>query len=43
MDGRNLSNSTLPKWQKNTKLGDVVKIIPDFVKGVLKFESYNFY
>ena len=43
MDGRNLSNSIIPKWQKNTKLGDVAKLIPDFVKSVLKSESYNFY
>ena len=43
MDGRNLSNSILPSWNKNTKLGDIAKIIPDFVKSVIKSESYNFY
>lgn len=43
MDGRNLSNSIIPSWNKNTKLGDIAKLIPDFVKNVIKSESYNFY
>ena len=36
MDGRNLSNSIIQKWNKNTKLGDIAKIIPDFVKNMIK-------
>ena len=43
MDGRNLSNSIIPNWAKTTKLGEVAQIIPEFVKNVIKSESYNFY
>ena len=39
MDGRNLSNSIIPTWSKNIKLGDIAKLIPDFVKSVIKSDS----
>ena len=37
------TNFCFPNLMDDTKLGDVAKLIPDFVKSVLKSESYNFY
>ena len=43
MDGRNLSNEIIDKWDPKMSLYDVALLIPDFIKKVLSNSNYTFY
>ena len=43
MDGRNLSNSIILKWNPLISLSSIAKTIPVFIKQILLSTSYHFY
>lgn len=43
MDGRDLSDEIITKWNSEMSLYDVALLIPNFIKKVLTSTNYNFY
>ena len=43
MDGRDLSNEIIAKWDSEMSLYNVALLIPNFIKKVLTNTNYNFY
>ena len=43
MDGRDLFDEICPKWSDNSKLEDIVKGLPTFLRKVVTTPGYKFY
>ena len=43
MDGRDLFDEICPNWAENSKLEDIVKGLPTFLRKVVTAPGYKFY
>ena len=43
MDGRDLLNEICPNWNSDSKLEDIVKALPAFLRKVVTAPGYKFY